>query len=210
MSKIELIESLKSKGILQSEAVEKALKEIDRSDFVLPENKIEPYIDRALPIGYGQTISQPLTVAFMLENLDVKPSNIIMDIGTGSGWQAALLAYLSGPVGHVHTIDIVPQMSALAKENVDKYPLIKDNITFYTKNASEGLLDVSKNISGFDRIVAATELKAEPKVWLQQLKIGGIMLYPKDGGIYKVKRNTQEDFDTIYYPGFIFVPFMDY
>lgn len=210
MSKTELIESLKSKGILKSEAVEKALTEIDRADFVLPEHKGAPYIDRALPIGYGQTISQPFTVVFMLENLNVKPSNIIMDIGTGSGWQAALLAHLTGQEGHVHTIDIVSQMSALAKENIDKYPLIKGNITFYTKNATEGLLDVSKNISGFDRIVASAELKTEPVAWRQQLKVGGTLLYPKDGGIYKIKRNTQEDFDTLFYPGFIFVPFIDY
>jgi len=79
MIKHELIDKLKSSGVLKSFSIEQALLEIDRSDFVLPENRGDPYADAALSIGYGQTISQPFTVVFMLELLDVKQGNKILD-----------------------------------------------------------------------------------------------------------------------------------
>jgi protein-L-isoaspartate(D-aspartate) O-methyltransferase len=209
MSKPDLISKIKSSGILKSTAIEEALNEIDRSDFVLPENKAQPYVDTAFPIGYGQTISQPLTVVFMLENLDVKQGNKIMDVGTGSGWAAALLAFLVGEEGHVHTIDILPQLIQFAKENVEKYPMIRDNITFHEGSAKNGLPEVSQSLGGFDRIIAATELNTVPETWMSQMKVGGIMLFPKDNGIYKVTRNSETDYDTLFFPGFVFVPFIE-
>ncbi|KKS31199.1 hypothetical protein A2380_03260 [candidate division WWE3 bacterium RIFOXYB1_FULL_43_24] len=209
MTKHELISKLKSSGVLKSFSIEQALLEIDRSDFVLPEDRGDPYADAALSIGYGQTISQPFTVVFMLEMLDIAQGNKILDIGTGSGWQAALLAFMSGANGHVHTVEIIPQLSAYAKENVNKYPLITDNLTFHEGNARIGLPEVSRDIGGFDKIIAAAEVREVPEAWKEQLKVGGILVFPKDNGIYRMIRNTETDFDTLFFPGFAFVPFVE-
>ncbi|EKD95252.1 MAG: hypothetical protein ACD_25C00004G0003 [uncultured bacterium] len=209
MTKHELIDKLKSSGVLKSFSVEQALLEIDRSDFVLPEDKGNSYTDAALSIGYGQTISQPFTVAFMLELLDIKQGHKILDIGTGSGWQASLLAFMSGEDGHVYTVEIIPKLSEYAGENVGKYPLISDNLSLHEGNAKTGLPNVSKEIGGFDRIIAAAEVRELPEAWKEQLKVGGVMVFPKDSGIYKMVRNTETDFDTLFFPGFAFVPFVE-
>ncbi len=209
MIKHELIDKLKSSGVLKSFSIEQALLEIDRSDFVLPENRGDPYADAALSIGYGQTISQPFTVVFMLELLDVKQGNKILDIGTGSGWQASLVAFMTGENGHTYTVEIIPQLSAYAKENVSKYPLITDNLSFFEGNARLGLPDVSKELGGFDRIIAAAEVREVPEAWKEQLKVSGIMVFPKDNGIYRMVRNSETDFDSLFFPGFAFVPFVE-
>lgn len=209
MTKHELINKLKSAGVLRSFTIEQALLEIDRSDFVLPEDRGDPYADAALSIGYGQTISQPFTVVFMLELLDVNQGHKILDIGTGSGWQASLLAFMSGENGHVYTVEIIPRLSDYAKENVSKYPLISGNLSFYQGNARAGLPEVSKEIDGFDKIIAAAEVREVPEAWKEQLKIGGIMVFPKDNGLYKMTRNSETDFDTLFFPGFAFVPFVE-
>ncbi|GIW69951.1 MAG: hypothetical protein KatS3mg101_0698 [Patescibacteria group bacterium] len=109
MNKLELVSKLKLQGVLRSPRIEAALVEVDRADFVRLEDKEYSYIDTAMSIGYGQTISQPYTVVFMLELLQAGDGHKVMDIGTGSGWQAALLSSLVGDSGKVHTIEIITQ-----------------------------------------------------------------------------------------------------
>src|SRR3989344_9706299 len=89
-----LISHLKEKGLLHSKDLEKAFRVIDRADFVTEDHKVESYEDYPLPIGFGQTISQPTTVAFMLELLDLKKREKVLEIGSGSGWQTALIAFM--------------------------------------------------------------------------------------------------------------------
>ena len=91
-----LINSLISDGYLKTPLLIEAFKNIDRQDFVPEEYKNSAYINEPLPIGFEQTISQPLTVAFLMELLEPKPGEKILDIGAGSGWSAALLAYVVG------------------------------------------------------------------------------------------------------------------
>ncbi len=205
MNKLELVSKLKLEGVLKSPRIEKALLEIDRADFVRPEDKEYSYADTAMSIGHGQTISQPFTVVFMLELLDVGPDQKILDVGTGSGWQAALLAYLAGEEGSVHTVEIVPDLVKFAKQNILKFLEISGRITFHEGSAREG---VAKE-APFDRIIAAAEVRNVPEAWSRQLKIGGIMVFPKDNGIYRVIKSSETDFDTLYYPGFVFVPFVE-
>ncbi|KKQ21584.1 MAG: L-isoaspartyl protein carboxyl methyltransferase [Candidatus Wolfebacteria bacterium GW2011_GWC1_37_10] len=91
-----LINSLIKDGYLKTSGIIEAFKKINRKDFVSEEYKNEAYINAPLPIGFGQTISQPLTVAFMLTLLDLKPAQKVLDVGSGSGW-SVLAPRLSGP-----------------------------------------------------------------------------------------------------------------
>ena len=83
------------------------------------------YVNEPLPIGHGQTISQPLTVAFMLELLQPEEGNKILDIGSGSGWQSALLAEIVGEKGKVYAMEVVPELKEYGEKNVSKYNFVK-------------------------------------------------------------------------------------
>src|SRR3989338_5545910 len=120
MNREELLESFIKEGYLKSPAIIEAFKAIDRKDFVTEEMKEQAYENSALPLMAGQTISQPLVVAFMLELLDLKPGEKVLDIGTGSGWNAALLAYLVGKNGKIISIERLEELHNFAKVNIAK------------------------------------------------------------------------------------------
>ena len=121
MTKEKLIQKLINDGYLKTPAIIEAFKNIDRTDFV-PENLKEiAYENKPLSIGFNQTISQPLTVAFMLELLEPKIGEKILDIGSGSGWQTALLAHIVGIQGKVVSIERIPELKLLAEKNLGKY-----------------------------------------------------------------------------------------
>jgi len=202
----ELIEHLKKEGVLKSKAIAEALSAIDRKDFVGQANLLYAYEDDALPIGFGQTISQPLTVVFMLELLDPKEGQNIMDVGFGSAWQACLLSYIVGRKGSVHAIELIPEIYEFGKKNTLKYEHISRTITFYCQNGKQGLPEVAKNIGGFDRIICAAYLKGDPVEWRKQLKVSGILVYPKNDGIYKEVKTDQTTVKSDFYWGFSFVP----
>ena len=103
----ELVRSLKNSGVLKTAQLVEAFLKADRKNFV-PENlKDLAYLDEALPIGEGQTISQPYTVAFMLELLEPQSGQTLMDVGYGSGWTTALLAQIVGDAGRVYAFERV-------------------------------------------------------------------------------------------------------
>ena len=204
----DLINHLKNLGVLESKSIEAALANVDRRDFVREEDYSLAYYDDALPIGQNQTISQPLTVVFMLELLDVKEGNNVMDIGSGSGWQSCLLGHIVGSGGTVHAIEVIPEIYDFGKRNASKYPFLKDRIFFYCKNAKDGLPEESKNLKKFDRIICAAEVLEVPNSWREQLKEGGIMVYPKDNSIIKEIKKEDNYFIKEIYPGFVFVPFV--
>jgi len=202
----ELIEHLKKEGVLKSKTIVEALSAIDRKDFVGQANLLYAYEDDALPIGFGQTISQPLTVVFMLELLELQEGQNIMDVGFGSAWQACLLSYIVGTKGSVHAIELIPEIYESGKKNALKYENINRTITFYCQNGKQGLPEVAKNIGGFDRIICAAYLIDNPVEWKKQLKVGGILVYPKNDGIYKEVKTDQTTFKSNFYWGFSFVP----
>ena len=114
----ELVTYLKNTGYLSRIDIEDALLSIDRAFFVREEDKRYAYADLALPIGFGQTISAPAVVALMLEKLDIRKGMKVLEVGTGSGYNCALLSKLVGEQGRVISIDIVPGLLEQAKENI--------------------------------------------------------------------------------------------
>src|SRR5258708_5095943 len=97
--------------------VDEAFQNVPRRNFLPPDLADRAAVDAPLPIGFGQTNSQPYTVGLMLEWLDVQPGNKILDVGAGSGWTTALLAYLTGPKGKVVAVEKVPELVEFGREN---------------------------------------------------------------------------------------------
>lgn len=205
----ELIASLRAKGVLKSARIARALRRADRKGFVPGEFVEHAYADTALPIGEGQTISQPYTVVFMLELLAPRVGERIVDVGYGSGWQTVLLAELIGKKGRVYAIEILPNRCSSGKANVAKYPALAERVDFYCQNAASGLPDVARKIGGFDGIVAAAEVRDVPPAWREQLKIGGRLVYPRASSIFREVKKADGTFETKEHPGFAFVPFVE-
>ena len=205
-----LIHNLKLKGVLKSQNIENALNQVDRKDFVTSDNKTYAYIDNALSIGHQQTISQPYTAIFMLELLQPQEGEKILDAGSGSGWQAALLAHIVSTKGKVYAYEIVNELCAFGQENLAKHPNLAKRVTMQCKSAEQGVEKISETGDSIplDKIIAAAELTKVPQKWRDQLKPNGIMVYPSDHGIYKETKLDEKNFQKDYFPGFVFVPFI--
>jgi protein-L-isoaspartate(D-aspartate) O-methyltransferase len=199
----DLINYLIRNGVLKTEEIIKAFLKIDRKNFVGERNKFEAYGDYPLPIGEGQTISQPWTVAFMLELLEPKLGNKILDVGIGSGWTTALLAEIVGESGKVYGIEIRKNILNFGKDNISKYNFIdKKRVVLKLGDGSKGW----KEFSPFDRILVSASSKDIPQSLLDQLSSNnGIMVIPDYNGIYKIIK-TEEEIKKLYYEGFVFVP----
>jgi len=156
------------RGIKDKRVIE-AMKKVPRHFFVPEEIIDEAYDDRALPIGHGQTISQPYIVALMTELLELKGNEKILEIGTGSGYQAVILAELAK---EVHTIERVP---ALAEEAIKKFEKLGyKNVKVYIKDGTEGLIEEAP----FDRIIITAATPDVPQPLIEQLNEKGIIVAP--------------------------------
>lgn len=207
MSHRELVDNLIADGYLKTSQIIRAFKKIDRADFVPEDFKHESYVNAPLPIGFGQTISQPLTVAFMLEVLAPEKGNKILDVGAGSGWQTAILAEIVGPAaagGKVFAIEIIEKLFEFGRKNVDKYNFVKsERVEFVRGNGSVGLVQHAP----FDRIIAAAAAYGEiPSAWKEQLKIGGRLVAPVGSDIILLVKKGDNAFEEKKFSGFAFVP----
>lgn len=204
----ELIKELKSKGVLHDRRLEAAFRRVDRGLFVPEELRALAYRDQALPIGPAQTISQPYTVAFMLEQLRVQTGQQVLDIGAGSGWQAALLAELVGLRGRVAAFEIIPEVCAFGRRNLEAFPDLAARIDWRCQSGERGLSAATvPRGGGFDRIIAAAALDAPPTAWREQLKTGGRLVYPAGHSLITETKRGSDDFRREEFPGFVFVPF---
>lgn len=167
-AKMQFVFALRSKGVTDS-VVLNAMEKIDRGAFVQGYFADRAYEDMPLPIACGQTISQPSVVGLMTQALQLSPRDKVLEVGTGSGYQAAILALLAR---RVYTVDRHKRLVAAARKVFDRMGLT--NITAFTADGSHGLPDQAP----FDRIIVTAAAEDPPGPLLAQLKIGGIMVVP--------------------------------
>ncbi len=149
-----------------------AFKEVDRENFI-PENlRNAAYHDMPLPLLRGKTISQPTTVMIMTHALELQPGEKVFEIGTGSGYQAAIIAKIIGPKGKVITTEVVPELVSFAKQNLRNAKI--DNVFVYEDDGSNGM----PSEAPLDKIVITAACKEFPKLLLDQLKPEGIIVGP--------------------------------
>lgn len=202
----ELISQLTVEGTLRTPRIIEAFEKIDRIDFVPAEYRDETYGDYPLPIGHGQTISQPTTVAFMLELLQPKEGEKILDVGSGSGWTAALLACIVGKRGNVWGVELIPELVEFGRKNLAKYNFLWSQIT----QAEKGRLvpRFLEKSEGFDKILVSAAAKKLPRELVNELKIGGVLIAPLGNSVVRVEKMSETDIRTLEFPGFVFVPLM--
>ena len=200
-----LITVMKKSGFLNDKKVELAIRNTPRHEFVPPSLIEKAYDDSPIQIMKNQTVSQPSVVSRMTEWLDVQEGQKILEIGSGSGWQTAILAYLVGS-GNVYSIERHSELAEFAKNNLDKLGI--HNVNVISGDGSFGFPEESP----FDRIIITAACKKVPDSLLEQLLIDGLLIapvgeYPQSlvlltktsKGIVEIKNQS----------GYVFVPFLD-
>ncbi len=202
MEKSDLLQSLKQHGF--SKETLDAFSKVKRENFVPEKIKNHAYEDTALPIGKGQTISQPYTIAMMLSLLELKKGQKVLEIGSGCGYVLALLSEIIGSKGKVFGIEIVKELADKSRDNLKDY----NNIKVYNKNGTLGL----KEKAPFSRILISAACKKVPEQVLNQLKDNGIIVAPV--GLYEQSLVAMQRIKNKFIikkeiPGFIFVKFVE-
>lgn len=195
-----LVDIVRSKGITDERVLE-AIGNIPRHFFLDSAFDEVAYEDRAFPIGEGQTISQPYTVAYQSQLLEVKPFEKVLEIGTGSAYQATVLAAMGA---QVYTIERQKKLYELNKSFafLKKYPTIK----FFYGDGYEGL----PTYASFDKVIITAAAPEIPPKLIEQLKVGGMMVIPVGAGdVQRMMRITKLSLDTLkeeVFDNFSFVP----
>ncbi|OYT41698.1 protein-L-isoaspartate O-methyltransferase [Candidatus Pacearchaeota archaeon ex4484_26] len=199
-----LINYWKKYEIIKDKKVLEAFQKVNREYFVPAHLKQEAYVDAPLPIGYGQTISQPTTIAIMTQALELRKGLEfkVLEIGTGSGYQAALIAYIIGK-GKVITTEIIPELVDFAKANLRKAKI--KNVEVLHVDGSLGY----KKEAPYDRIIMTAASPSVPKQLITQLKEQGIFVGPV--GTYhqqmlKIRRLGKRKTKIDNLGDFVFVP----
>ena len=191
--KMQFLYALRSKGVTDSRVLT-AMEKIDRGPFIRGHFSDRAYEDMPLPIACGQTISQPSVVGLMTQALNIRPRDTVLEIGTGSGYQAAILSLLAR---RIYTVDRYRRLVREARDVFETLDL--PNITAITADGSFGLPDQAP----FDRILVTAAAEDAPGPLLAQLKVGGVMVLPVGQSdtvqtLIRVKRTEQGyDYDEL-------------
>lgn len=167
-AQMQFLYTLRSKGVIDARTLG-AMEAVDRGDFVTGLFAARGYEDMPLPIACGQTISQPSVVGLMTQALNIQPRDKVLEVGTGSGYQAAVLSQLAR---RVYTVDRHMRLVREAQAVFDRLGIV--NITAFTADGSHGLPDQAP----FDKIIVTAAAEDPPGPLLAQLKEGGIMVVP--------------------------------
>jgi len=196
-----LVDEIRNKGI-KDEAVLAAIGKVPRHAFMDSGFINYSYKDSAFPIGAGQTISQPFTVAFQTELLELKPFEKVLEIGTGSGYQAAILFEMGA---NVYTIERHRELHIKSQQLLNQ---LGCKIHFFYGDGYAGL----PAYSPFDKILVTAGATEIPETLVNQLKIGGRMVIPVGGSdrqeMTLVEKKSESEIEVSYHGGFVFVPFL--
>lgn len=195
----QLVQHLINRSVLHSSNIIDAFNNVDRVDFVANANSPDTYEDHPLPIGHGQTISQPTTVAMMMEMLSPQEGDSVLDIGSGSGWTTALLSFIVGKRGSVIGLERIPSLVEFGNNNLAKYNFPNSKIHPATK-------DLGISFEKFDRILVSAAASQFPVELTNQLKIGGKLVIPVKSSIFEVTKKDDNTLKSIEHFGFTFVP----
>lgn len=199
-SNSELVEYLINYGYLKTKRIINAFRNIDRKIFVPKEYEDYAYYDQPLPIGFGQTISAPHMVAIMTELLEPKCMDKVLEIGSGSGYQASILSKL---VKIVYTIELESGLIEIAKRNFKKANI--NNVKLIHGDGSNGY----QKMAPYDKIIVTCASQSIPKPLIKQLKDNGIILIPVGGHFHQelIKgKKIENNLQTKSYGGCVFVP----
>ncbi len=200
-TKKSLLKKLRSNRTIKNDKVLDAFQAIPRELFILPKFKKEAYIDAPLSINYKQTISQPSTVFAMVEALEIKKTDKVLEIGSGSGYEAAILSRLSD---QVYSVEIVPELVDFARKNLTKAKI--KNVKIIQHDGGLGY----KKQAPYDKIIVSAACKEIPDALIEQLKDGGIFIAPVGDDLHmqkmiKVAKHNQ-DLEQINLGSYVFVP----
>lgn len=183
--------------------VDQAFHMVPRTTFLPANVRERAELDRPLPIGFGQTNSQPSTVRLMLEWLNPQRGEKILDVGSGSGWTTALLAYLVGPKGSIYAVEKIPQLVRFGRENCKQAGV--RNVRFFEAGSTYGLSEFAP----YDRILVSAAASTLPKILLEQLKVGGRLVIPIGSSIHVIDKINGSTYQDAKNPGFLFVPLIE-
>lgn len=196
-----MVEELVRAGYISDPAVIAAMRAVPRHEFVPEEYRRFAYLDTPLPIGYDQTISAPGIVGMMTQALHPKPSDRVLEIGTGSGYQAAVLARL---VAHVYTIEIIEPLATAAAERLRRLGF--ENVTVKAGDGYQGWAEHAP----FDAIIVTCAPTDVPAALVRDLKFGGLMCIPvgEQGQVQKLLliEKTEQGLEQTELADVVFVP----
>jgi protein-L-isoaspartate(D-aspartate) O-methyltransferase len=195
-----LIEKLQQNGVLRHRRIIDAFIAVARENFLTDDMVHLAGEDTALPMGYGQTNSQPTTVAIMLELLQPLPGQKILDVGSGSGWTTALLSFVVGEEGRVYGTEIIPELIKFGQKNLSKFGI--NNATVSHSGEEFGL----PKKAPFDRILVSASASELPRTLVDQLAPGGILVLPIGQSIHRIEKDKNGEITDEEFPGFVFVP----
>ncbi len=197
-----LIDIMKNTGFLTDSRVESAFREVPRHNFVPESLKNRAYENEPIHLMKRQTISQPSVVSRMTEWLDLKEGQKVLEIGSGSGWQSAILAKIVGN-GKIFTVERHSKLASFAKKNLERLGI--KNVKIILGDGRSGLIEESP----FDRIMITAACKEVPPALLDQLSLGGLLIAPVGENIQSLillKKTPEGIVEIKNQKGYVFVP----